>query len=296
MALLEIRQRTGWLFVAVVVGHLILISGQARTGGGPSVLSSIVFGAFAEVQRGASGAVGGAQNAWQDYFALQQVRQKNESLEKEVSSLKVRLQEEQSAANQARSLMAQLELKQELPIRTTGARVIGGSPSPAFWTMTIDKGTQDGVRTDMAVIAPSGVVGRIVQPSSRSSKVQLLIDSNAAAGALVERTRVQGVAVGRGRAGLRLDYVTSSADIKVGDRVVTSGVEGIFPSSIDGTYPKGFVIGQIESLEKRGGQYANVMVRPAVDFSALETVLVVLEGPVLERTGQPGAKTGDKTR
>ena len=296
MALLEIRQRTGWLFVVVVVAHLILISAQARGGGDVSVLSRVVFGAFAEVQRGASSAIGGVQNAWQNYFALQQIRQQNEALEQEVAGLRVALQQEQSAATQARGLMTQLELKQELPIRTTGARVIGGSPNPAFWTMTIDKGTQDGVQADMAVIAPAGVVGRIVQPSARSSKVQLLIDSNAAAGAIVERSRAQGVVVGRGRDGLRLDYVTSSADIKVGDRVMSSGVEGIFPSSIDGEYPTGFVIGQIQSLEKRGEQYENVIVRPSVDFSSLETVLVVLEGPSKGRGGESAGNAGDKTR
>jgi rod shape-determining protein MreC len=299
MAVLEIRQRTGWLFVVVVVAHLILISAQARTGQGVPVLSSLVFGAFAEVQRGATSAVGGAQQAWQDYFALRQIRRQNESLQAEVASLRIALQQEQSAASQARTLMDQLELKQELPVVTTGARVIGGSPSPAFWTMTIDKGTQDGVQPDMAVIAPSGVVGRVVQPSARSSRVQLLIDSNAAAGALVERSRAQGVVVGRGRDGLRLNYVTSTADIQVGDQIVTSGIEGIFPAapSIDGKYPKGFVIGQIQSLEKRGGQYDNVVVRPAVDFSALETVLVVLQRPSRGKDDRPGAKAaGEGTR
>ena len=107
--------------------------------------------------------------------------------------------------------------------------------------MTIDKGTSDGLRPDMAVIAPAGVVGRVIMPTRRASKVQLLIDRNAAAGALVERSRAQGVVVGTGTDRLRMDYVSGTADIKVGDRVVTSGIDGI--------YPKGFVIGQIESID-----------------------------------------------
>jgi rod shape-determining protein MreC len=291
MGFLEIRQRTGWLFVGVVVAHLVLISAQAKTGGGVSMLSSVVFGAFAEIQRGATGAVGGAQHAWQDYFALQQVRRQNETLQNEVATLRVQLQQEQNVASQSRSLQELLGLKQELANTTTGARVIGGSPSPEFRTITIDKGTQDGLQADMAVIAPAGVVGRILEPSARSSKVQLLIDNTAAAGAIVERTRAQGLVVGRGRDGLRLDYVSSSADIKVGDRVITSGVEGIYPvpRSSDAAYPKGFVIGQIESLDTRGrGQYENVVVKPAVDFSALETVLVVLEKPARVKAGKPG--------
>ena len=96
----------------------------------------------------------------------------------------------------------------------------------------------------MAVIAPAGVVGRIIMPSARASKVQLLIDRNAAAGALVERSRAQGVVEGTGADVLRMNYVSGVADVKVGDRVVTSGIDGI--------YPKGFVIGQIESIRAGG--------------------------------------------
>jgi len=120
----------------------------------------------------------------------------------------------------------------------------------------------------MAVIAPAGVGGRLVVPSGRSSKVQLLIDRNAAAGAIIERTRAQGVVVGSGDDRLRLDYVSEVSDIVVGDVVVTSGIDGI--------YPKGFIIGRIEVVEKAGGSYKRIIVKPAVDFTSLEEVLVVL--------------------
>jgi rod shape-determining protein MreC len=279
MAVLEIRQRTGWLFAVVVIAHLILISAQARADGGVSVLSTLVFGVFAKIQQAASTGVSGVRQAWQDYFALRGIRSENESLQDEVARLKIALQEERTAAGQSRTLQGLLDLKRELPIVTTGARIIGGGASPDFRTMTIDKGTEDGVLADMAVIAPAGVVGRVVQPSASASKVQLLIDVNAGAGALVERSRVQGVIVGARDGLLRLEYVPGSADIAVGDRVVTSGVEGIFPSSVDSRYPKGFIIGHIESLEKRDGRYDNVVVRPSVDFTSLEAVLVVLTKP-----------------
>ena len=98
--------------------------------------------------------------------------------------------------------------------------------------------------------------------------MQLLIDRNAAAGALVERSRAQGVVVGGGDDRLRLEYVSEVADVVVGDVVVTSGIDGI--------YPKGFVIGRVESVEKDGGSYKRITVKPAVDFSSLEEVLVVL--------------------
>ena len=284
MALLEIRQRTGWLFVGVVVLHLILISTQATTDRGVTVFNYWVFGGFAEVQRATTSGVSAVQGTWQDYFALQQIRRENESLKDEVRKLRIEMQRESDAAAQARTLQSLLALRKELPFDTTGARVIGGAASPEFRTITIDKGTDDGLRTDMAVIAPTGVVGRIIQPTRRAAKVQLLIDTDAAAGAIVERSRAQGIVAGT-KTGYRLEYVPSSADIKVGDRVITSGLEGIFPEfpgAVDGEYPRGFVIGHIESLEKGAGQFVNVVVRPAVDFTSLELVLVVKTPPVSE--------------
>jgi rod shape-determining protein MreC len=103
--------------------------------------------------------------------------------------------------------------------------------------------------------------------SARSAQVQLLVDRNAAAGAIVERTRAQGVIVGAGDERLRLEYVSEVADVAVGDTVVTSGIDGI--------YPKGFVIGRIEAVEKSGTAYKRIIVKPAIDFSTLEEVLVV---------------------
>jgi len=138
--------------------------------------------------------------------------------------------------------------------------------------VTIDKGSTEDLSTDMAVISPAGVVGRVILPSRRASKVQLLIDRNAAAGALIERTRVQGVVIGAGDGPLRMQYVPNTADVKTGDLVVTSGIDGI--------YPKGFVIGTVERAERGGGAYYDISVRPAVDFTRLEEVLVVKTPPV----------------
>jgi rod shape-determining protein MreC len=97
----------------------------------------------------------------------------------------------------------------------------------------------------------------------------MLIDLNAAAGAMIERTRAQGLVVGQGSA-LRMDYVPGTADVKQGDLVVTSGIDKI--------YPKGFVIGTVESIEE-GGTFHEIVVRPSVDFSRLEEVLVVTTPP-----------------
>jgi rod shape-determining protein MreC len=101
--------------------------------------------------------------------------------------------------------------------------------------------------------------------------VQLLIDRNAAAGALIARSRAQGVVVGTGEELLRMEYVQGLADVKVGDLIETSGIDGIFP--------KGFLIGKVENVERGSGVYKNIRVRPAVDFSRIEEVLVVKTPP-----------------
>jgi rod shape-determining protein MreC len=270
VALLDIRQRTGYLFIGLTIGHIVLISAQVTTARGVPVLEAMTFGVFAEVQRAASTAIGGMQSSWTDYVALQEVRSENERLRTEVAQLQVRLQQERALAQRARTLESLLELRSEAELSTLAAGVIAGGASPDFRTITIDKGTTDGARADMAVIAPAGVVGRVITPTPRAAKVQLLIDRNAAAGALVERTRAQGVAIGTGGE-LRLDYVSGTADVQVGDAVVTSGIDGI--------YPKGFVIGQIESVERGQGVFSAIRVRPAVDFSSLEAVLIVMAPP-----------------
>jgi rod shape-determining protein MreC len=280
MAVLDIRQRTGWAFMIVIIAHIILISAQVKTRRGVPILEEVTFGAFAEVQRAATGGVATVQDGWQNYFALQQIRQENEQLRQEVAQLRIGLQQERALAQQSRTLQQLLDLRGVPDLKTAAAAVIGSGPDPTFRTMTIDKGTQDGLRPNMAVIAPTGVVGRVVMPVARASKVQLLIDRDAGAGVMIERSRVSGVISGAGatdelafRAGLiDLDYIPTTADVKVGDRVVTSGVDGI--------YPKGLVVGEIQSIEREAGEF-RIKVRPAVDFSSLETVLVVVNSPSL---------------
>ncbi len=266
MSLLDVRQRPGYLFIAITVGHIILISAQINSDRGIPVLETVTFGAFAEVQRGASAAVSGVRTWWGDYLALQTVRDDNVRLRQELSNMQVTLQQERAMAQQSRTLEALLDLRSQSPLATVGARVIAGSASPDFRTLTVDKGTTDGLGPDMAVIAPAGVVGRVIAPRARAARVQLLIDRNAAVGVMVERSRAQGVAEGNGSE-MRLNYVAGGADVVAGDVVVTSGIDGI--------YPKGFVVGQIESVERGAGGLGAITLWPAVDFSSLEAVLVV---------------------
>jgi rod shape-determining protein MreC len=268
VALLDIRQRSGVLFLAVTLGQILLISAQVNTKSGVPVIERVTFGVFSEVQRGLSGGFSGIRNVWTGYIGLRHLKVENDALKRDLASAQVAVQEQRALADRTRGLERLLDLREHLQLKTVAAEIIGAAATPDFRTLTIDRGTRDGVRADMSVIAPAGVVGRLVVPSLRSAKVQLLIDRNAAAGAIIERTRAQGVVVGSGDDKLRLDYVSEVFDVVAGDIVITSGIDGI--------YPKGFIIGRIESVERVGGAYKRILVKPAVDFSALEEVLVVL--------------------
>ncbi len=279
MPLPDVRQRPGLLLGAAIVLHVALISAQVSNASGLPLLQVVTFGSFAEVQRLTMGAVDSVRGIWTGYIGLRTAHLENAALEEELRALQVRLQEERALARRTEGLRQLLELRERAGLETTAAEVIAAGASPEFRTITIDKGGDDRVRADMAVISANGVVGRVILPSRRAAKVQLLIDRNAAVGATIERSRAQGVVIGAGAGELQMQYVPGTADVDVGDLVVTSGIDGI--------YPKGFVIGTVESVDGGRGTYHEIVVRPAVDFTRLEEVLVVLTPPPA-REGEDG--------
>lgn len=257
-----------------MIAQVLLVSAQVQTRSGVRVIEAVSFGAFSRVQSVTSSGVRGVRDLWSNYAELRGARDENQALKQQLADLEVRMQEQRALAARTTTLTELLALKAATPLPTIAAEVIGGNPNatPGIREITIDRGTADGVQPSMAVIGPRGIVGRVVgYPAAHAARVQLIIDRNAAAGALVERTRDGGLIAGTaGQPPLALEMVSALADIKVGDLVVSSGIDGI--------YPKGYAIGWIETLEKGKGTglYWTISVRPAVDFNSLEEVLVVL--------------------
>ena len=271
-AVIDVRRRTGALLGVVVLAHVILISTQVNTRTGRSAFDAVVFGVFGEAQRLVASLSGGVSSLWARYVALRGVREENAALRAQLSTIEIRLQEQRALALRAERLQALLDLRQTLGQRTVAAQIIAGDATAYFRTVTIDRGTNDGVATDAAVISPRGVVGRVVgHPAARAARVQLLVDRNAGIGAVIERSRAGGVVVGDEGQMLRMEYVSNLADVRPGDLVVSSGLDGI--------YPKGFVIGEVVSAERGAGLYHAIRLRPAVDFSTIEEVLVLLDPP-----------------
>lgn len=271
--MLDIRRRTGVSFGLLLIAQLLLISAQVTTRSGTRVLSLVTFEAFSRAQLGTAAIVNGVRHGWGNYVGLRGVKAENDGLKARVAQLEVQLQEEHALAARTSQVEALLGLKVQAKLPTLAAQVIAGNPNPGLRTISIDRGAADGVREDMAVIAPAGIVGRVIgPPATHAARVQLIVDRNAAAGAVGEASRAGGMVVGTDAdPPLRMDLVSNLAELKAGERVVTSGVDGI--------YPEGYLIGWVVTSERGPQLYRNATVRPAVDFSSLEDVLVVLVPP-----------------
>jgi rod shape-determining protein MreC len=280
--MLDIRRRTGYLFLGAVLLQVLFISMQVQTSSGVKVIQAVTFGILSQVQLGAARVFTTVRSGWDGYFWLRGTYQENLRLKEQVASLELSLQQQQALARRGAELEQLLELRESTSLRTMAANVIAADATGGFQFVTIDRGSHDGLRQNMAVIASRGVVGRIVDqpPSLYAAKVQLLIDRSAGAGAIVERSNAGGVVVGQeGDPPLRMDFVSNLADVKVGDRVVTSGLDGI--------YPRGFAIGFVEKVGNGSKLYKNIEIRPVVDFSAVQAVLVVLDPPPRPAAGSP---------
>ena len=269
----DIRKRTGIVFLIAIIAQVLLVSAQVQTKSGVRGIEAVSFGVFARVQSTTSAAVRGVRDVWTNYAALRGARDENQTLKKQLADIEVELQQQRALAARAAKFQELLDLKSSIGLPTVAAEVIAGNANPGMRQITIGRGTADGVQANMAVISPRGVVGRIVgQPAAYAARVQLIIDHSAAAGALTERTRAGGMVVGVDKQPpLAMELVSNLADVKQDDAVVTSGVDGI--------YPKGYTVGWVDSVARGPGLYQVITVRPAVDFSSLEEVLVVLVPP-----------------
>jgi len=166
-------------------------------------------------------------------------------------------------------LQSLLDLKKSLGGTSIAANVIGEDVTPWFRTIIIDRGSVDGVREGMPVVAPAGVVGRVVRTAASSSRLLLLTDHASAMAALVQRSRARGVVVGKSGGLCSLEFSQRGEDVRVGDIVVTSGIGGVFP--------KGLPIGEVTMVKKgEYGIFQSVDIRPFVAMSRLEQVLVLV--------------------
>jgi len=215
---------------------------------------------------------------WMRYFALIDLREENEALKKEVDLLRMesaRYREMMAASKRLEDL---LRFKETLAWPVTEAQVIGRDPSGWFESVIVDKGKGSGLKVNMPVVDAMGVVGRLVSVSVNYGKVLLLIDQNSAVDCLVQRSREKGIVKGLTSGLCKLDYVVRAGDVVVGDLVVTSGMDRVFP--------KGLPVGEVVEVKDTPWEFfKDIKVKPMVDFPKIEDVLVIMkEDPLFDRT------------
>lgn len=261
------------LLAAFVVGHVLLISGQVDGGGGTSLLERAVLTLLSPLQKGLAGGFRGVEELWAGYVDLRGVREENARLVQRNRELEAELRIQRASALQAERLRRLTGVQQALPVQTAIARVIARDGTPWFRTLTLDRGSSDGIGLDAAVIDAWGVLGRVIAVGATASRVQLLLHRDSGAGARIERSRVTGVVSGQvgpseGRSmDLVMKYVPLRADVVVGDVVVTSGLDGIYPPEL--------VIGEVRAVEQGSGLFQEVRVTPSARFREAEEVLVL---------------------
>ena len=276
----------------------MLISANDRREERVDPFGRFVLEAIYPLQLVVSQVTGGGYSIWHNYAQLVGVRVEAEALRARVAVLEgelTRLAEVEAANLRLRRL---LEFRRTIGERLVAARVIGRDASARDRTITLDKGERDGVARGAAVLVPEGVVGHVFHTSPGAARVLLISDRNSGVDTIVQRTRVRGIAEG-GEEACNLKYVKRGADVREGDHVVTSGLDGIFP--------KGVLLGDVvQVITPKQGMFQTILIEPRVVFDQLEEVLVTtsqepdrqierpVHGPIDEPTDQPVDQPGDE--
>jgi rod shape-determining protein MreC len=246
------------IFLAIAIKHPL------SWGAGRRLLSFV-----APFQDLTSRALGASRRLWQDYIQLVAVAQENERLKQQLEAAVERAHLQREIELENERLRELLGFKQSLTHPAAAARIIAKDPSSWFNTVIINKGSADGLNKGLPAVTSHGIAGQVVEVSTHQSKLMLIIDRNSAVDALVQRNRVRGVVKGTSQEECTLDYVMPEDDVRLGDRVISSGFDGI--------YPKGIPIGTVSAVLGPGQDFfKEVRITPAVDFNKLEEVLIIL--------------------
>jgi len=276
------RYRNAVVLVAALFLQLVLLAFQIKRDKDIPLLRIWAVGAVTPVEKLVSSGLRGVYEVWHNYADLRQARQESQGLLEEVSRLKLERHRLLEEAAEARRLRALVQFRDLTPSVTVAARVIGSSASETSRVLFLDKGSESGVRPNMAVITPDGIVGKVHRVFRGSAQVLVITDPDsgvgAELGALLQASRVHGALRGYGGFFCQLRYIANDEKVEPGDLVVTSGEDRI--------YPRGLPIGVVTSA-KNGPVFKEIMVQPFARLNRLEEVLVVTRGADQEVPARP---------
>src|SRR5450755_1388396 len=268
MVAIPSRHKSLVLLAGVIVLQVLLLAVQIRRDSQGRLIRVWTVGAVTPFERAGATGIGGIRGAWNHYFALQNTSRENERLHHENDTLKLQINQLQGKAAEADRLATLLTFRQaHQAISMIAARVIGTSADTSSQTVYLDRGERDGIRRNMGVITPDGVVGKVIESYRDTSQVLLLTDKDSGVGALLSESRIQSPVGGVGEPLLAMKYVANDDTVNVGDRVVTSGMDRIFPRDLP--------VGTVAQI-KPGNPFKQIRLRPAANLERLEEVIVLL--------------------
>ena len=257
------------LFLCLMIGALLLTTLRTRPDSRTSFFEALVLSVVMPLQEAVNGVTQSIDDFWNGYVNLIQIRSENLRLRQQLVELQGELHHYQEAYLQQQRLRDLLDFRSPAFPNPVVAEVVGIDPSQWAEAVTINKGTSDHIRKDLAVVTHRGLVGRTVEIAPFYAAVLLLTDRRSAIDALVQRTRARGIVVGKSRRFCELRYVDFHTDIQVGDTIISSGLGEV--------YPKGLLIGTVVSVRQKSYElFHDVKVKPAVDLAKLEEVLVLV--------------------
>jgi rod shape-determining protein MreC len=274
MVAIPSRHKSLVLLAGVIVLQILMLAVQIKRDSEGRLIRVWTVGAVSPFERAGSNGFGWVRNTWRHYFALQNTTRENEEIRRENDVLKLRISQLEGKAAEADRLAALLNFRQshaEVPM--IAARVIGVSAGTASLTIQLDRGERDGIRKNMGVITPDGVVGKVVETYPNAAQVLLLTDKEGGVGAMLADSRTQSPVGGQGEPLLAMKYVPNDDAVSLGERVITSGMDRIFPRDLP--------VGTVAEI-KSGNPFKQIRIKPAANLERLEEVLVLLSLRPLE--------------
>lgn len=264
------QRRSLALFAAAIAAQILLLALQIRRGQQVRLIRVWAIESVSPLGRGAAWSVDGARGLWNNYIALRHLREEDDQLRTELGALRLRNAQLESRAAEADRLAGLLGFRDaHAEVQMLAARVIGATPDPSSHMVLIDRGSRDGVRRDMGVITPEGVVGKVFAVYPDTSQVLLLTDKESGVGALLGDSRAQGPVRGTGEPLLGLEYISNEIKVEPGERILTSGQDRIFPKDLP--------VGTVQQVQPdRHSPFQKISVRPAARLDGLEEVMVLL--------------------
>lgn len=265
-----IPRRPTLLFIVVLALLFILMSLSTRTryiGETRTLFERTVMTIFSPVPKAVNWIGSTTSDMFHGYLDMRRSVNENLELHRKIAALTTENLRLRQSATDMRRLRSLLGYSEQFNFQTSMAQAIMLDTSGRFKSIIIDRGSRDGIDVNDAIVNANGLIGRVVLTTKDMAKVQLVTDSNSSAGALIERTRRQGVVRGDGAGGAEMNDVPSLADVVPGDHVMTAGIDGI--------YPKGIPIGVVTKAEQGPNLFKSITVRPSVDFGSIEEVIVI---------------------